>query len=261
MLKKRIIFTLLYDQGNFVLSRNFRLQKVGGIDWLKNNYNFSKISNSIDELIVLDISRGERNHSIFCEDLKKLTEECFIPISAGGGVRSLDHANNLLRSGADKIVINSLFENNPALIDDLAKEFGQQCLIASVDVKKYKDNEYYVLFESGTKVSEFKFSHWINFFLNSPTGEIYINSIDQDGTGNGYDFDILKNIPTSFNKPIILAGGAGNSKHLEEGLKIDRIDAVATAHLFNFIGNGLKQARDKILDSGVLLASWNIDDI
>lgn len=258
MLKKRIIFTLLYDQGNFVLSRNFRRQKVGGVDWLKNNYNFSKVSNFIDELIVLDISREKRNHSFFCEDLKKLTEECFIPISAGGGVRTLDHVNNLLRSGADKIIINSLFENNFNLIQDIAKEFGQQCLIASVDVKKNKDTEYDVLFESGTKVSEYKFSYWIKVFLNSPVGEVYINSIDQDGTGNGYDFDILKSIPIGFNKPIIIAGGAGNAKHLEEGLKLDIVDAVATAHLFNFVGNGLEQARTKILDSGILLPSWNI---
>ena len=258
MLKKRIIFTLLYDQGDFVLSRNFRLQKVGGIDWLKNNYNFSKVSNFIDELIVLDISREKRNHNIFCEDLKKLTEECFIPISAGGGIRTSDHAKSLLRSGADKIVINSLFENNLDLIQDIAKELGQQCLVASIDLKKHKDAEYDVLFESGTKISEYKFSHWIKVFLNSPVGEIYVNSIDQDGTGNGYDFDILKSIPIGFNKPIIMAGGAGNAKHLEEGLKIDMIDAVATAHLFNFIGNGLKQARDKILDSGILLPSWNI---
>ena len=152
----------------------------------------------------------------------------------------------------------NIFENNFDLIQDIAKEFGQQCLIASVDVKKNKDTEYDVLFESGTKISEYKFSYWIKVFLNSPVGEVYINSIDQDGTGNGYDFDILKSIPIGFNKPIIIAGGAGNAKHLEEGLKLDIVDAVATAHLFNFVGNGLEQARTKILDSGILLPSWNI---
>jgi cyclase len=107
MLKKRIIFTLLYDSGNFMLSRNFRLQQVGNLTWLQRNYNFSHIAFFIDELIILDVSRGERNTDNFCETLKKLTSDCFVPIAAGGGVRSIDYARRLLRSGADKIVINT----------------------------------------------------------------------------------------------------------------------------------------------------------
>src|SRR5687768_4666363 len=107
MLKKRMIFTLLYDNGSFMLSRNFRLQKVGDLRWLQKNYNFSSIAFSIDELIVLDVTRGERNNAIFCDHLKKLTEGCFIPIAAGGGIRSVEYAKMLLRSGADKVVINT----------------------------------------------------------------------------------------------------------------------------------------------------------
>jgi len=107
MLKKRMIFTLLYNHGAFMLSRNFRLQKVGGLSWLKKNYDFSQVAFSIDELIVLDVSRGERDLAQFCEHLKGLADGCFVPIAAGGGVRSLADARMLLRSGADKVVVNT----------------------------------------------------------------------------------------------------------------------------------------------------------
>ena len=136
MLKKRIIFTLLYDSGNFMLSRNFRLQQVGNLTWLQPNYNFSHIAFFIDELIILDVSRGERNTDNFCETLKKLTSDCFVPIAAGGGVRSIDYARRLLRSGADKIVINTPLFEDQDLVRDLVKEFGQQCVVGSVDIKR-----------------------------------------------------------------------------------------------------------------------------
>src|SRR5262245_39867322 len=105
MLKKRLIFTLLYNRGQFMLSRNFRLQKVGDLKWLQTNYDFSRISFSIDELVVLDVTRVDRSTETFCAALKVLTEGCFVPIAAGGGVRTVEHARLLLRSGADKVVV------------------------------------------------------------------------------------------------------------------------------------------------------------
>ena len=115
MLKKRIIFTLLYENNNFMLSRNFRLQKVGNLDWLKKNYNFSKISFFIDELIVIDVSRSDSNTDLFCQNLKSLTADSFVPVTAGGGIRNFEQATKLLNSGADKIILNtSLFENQIA---------------------------------------------------------------------------------------------------------------------------------------------------
>src|SRR4051812_5829885 len=107
MPRKRIIFTLLHDNGNFMLSRNFRLQRVGNATWLEKNYNFAEIAFAIDELIVLDVSRGTRDFSAFCSCLARVTKGCFAPIAAGGGVRDVQQAKELLRSGADKIVVNS----------------------------------------------------------------------------------------------------------------------------------------------------------
>ena len=257
MLKKRLIFTLLYDQGHFMLSRNFRLQKVGDLLWLQKNYNFSHISFSIDELIVLDVSRAERNAERFCEHLKSLTEGCFVPIAAGGGIRSVDHARALLRSGADKVVVNTPLYDNQALIGELASEFGQQCVVASIDVKQSLTGDYQVWAENGSRCLEGTAAEWLEKVSRCAVGEIYLNSINRDGTGQGYDLPLLDHLPPEMPKPVILAGGAGNSQHLAEGLADQRVDAVATAHLFNFVGDGLRQARHSLLLKGVDLPVWN----
>ena len=153
MAKKRLIFTLLYDSGSFMLSRNFRLQKVGDINWLEKNYGFSNVGFSIDELIVLDVSRNERNRDEFSEVLKTLTNDCFAPIAAGGGINSVADATKLLRSGADKIVVNSSLHNNRKLISELAQEFGRQCIIASVDCKQI-EGKFYIATNNGSNVTD-----------------------------------------------------------------------------------------------------------
>ena len=256
MLKKRIIFTLLYDNGQFVLSRNFRLQKVGNLEWLQKNYDFAHISFFIDELVVLDISRGVRNQSAFCETLEALAEGCFVPIAAGGGVRSVDQARSLLRSGADKIVVNTPIFSQPALLKELAQEFGQQCIVGSLDLKRTQDGDYEILIESGAYALDGVAKDELQKLSDAIVGEWYLNSVDRDGTGQGYDLELIDQLPTDCLVPIILAGGAGNASHIATGLADPRVDAVATAHLFNFIGDGLKQARSSLLLAGVELAKW-----
>lgn len=257
MLKKRLIFTLLYNQGQFMLSRNFRLQKVGNLAWLHTNYNFSLISFSIDELIVLDVTRNNRSMEAFCDVLKVLAKGCFVPIAAGGGVRTIEHARALLRSGADKVVINTALYQNNDFVNELASEFGKQCVVASMDIKQVSDNTYQVVSECGTKHLEGSANHWLAKVINNDVGEIYLNSVDQDGTGQGYDLRLLDLLPPGMPKPVILAGGVGNASHLAKGLADPRVDAVATAHLFNFIGDGLKKARNSLIAGGVELPIWD----
>jgi imidazole glycerol-phosphate synthase subunit HisF len=259
MLKKRLIFTLLYNNGQFMLSRNFRLQKVGGLHWLQTNYNFSHISFSIDELIVLDVTRGEKKTDEFCVALKRLTEGCFVPIAAGGGVRTIEAARKLLRSGADKVVVNSTLYENNGFIGHLASEFGQQCVVAAMDVKAGPDEIYQVWSECGSQCLEGEAAIWVNQVIQDDIGELYLNSMDRDGTGQGYDLRLLDLLPSNMPKPVILAGGVGNATHLAEGLADPRVDAVATAHLFNFVGDGLKQARLSLISGGVNLPLWDIE--
>ncbi len=256
MLKKRVIFTLLYCDGSYMLSRNFRLQKVGDLHWLKENYNFSQISFFIDELIVINISRSHNNQKSFLLDLEKLSKDCFLPISAGGGIRSPNTAKDLFNSGADKILFNTAIFLNPELIQNLVKKFGQQCIVASIDLKKNKNGDYQIVVESGTKILSGEVSNLLKSLDTNSIGEIYLNSIDQDGTGQGYDLKMLNFLPKIWSFPVILAGGAGNNNHLQVGLNDERVDAVATANLFNFVGDGLKKAREAISLSGINLAHW-----
>ena len=254
MIKKRIIFTLLFENDSFFLSRNFRLQKIGNLEWLKKNYDFSLIANSVDEIILLNVARGEPKVDCFCEIIKKFSKECFIPISAGGKISSFEIAKKYIQSGADKLVINSnLF--NESLLYKISKNFGEQCIIGSLDyLNENKNFSFYV--KNGKSRLNLKINKIFKLLSILPIGEVVLNSIDMDGTGNGFDFSILNHIPKNFRKPIIYAGGAGNYKHLMEALMIKKIDSISTANLLNFVGNGLQEARLKIINKKIKLAKW-----
>lgn len=256
MPRKRLIFTLLHDNGNFMLSRNFRLQRVGNATWLEKNYNFAEIAFAIDELIVLDVSRGTRDFSAFCACLERVTRGCFAPIAAGGGIRDVQQAKELLRSGADKIVVNSTLHQDEALIHRLAEDFGRQCVVASADLKRETSGEFRVWMENGSKAVEGSASEVLARIERLPIGELYLNSIDRDGTGRGYDLPMLDLLPPELPVPVILAGGAGNHLHIAEGLQVPEVDAVATAHLLNFVGNGLENARNRLTEMKFDLATW-----
>ncbi len=254
MLKKRLIFTLLYQEENFYLSRNFRLQKVGNLDWLKKNYNFSLITKSVDEIIILDVSRKNTDTQKFCKILQKFMKDCFVPLSVGGKIDSLKIAKNYIDAGADKLVLNTSLLNIK-LIRELAKTFGEQCLIGSLDYKNKNDKiKFYS--NGGSKEINLNLNSIFKKIKNLPIGEVILNSIDRDGTGNGYDFRILRKIPKIFNKPLIFSGGAGNYKHFLEGFKKKEIDALSTANLLNFVGDGLQVARESIINQGYKLAKW-----
>lgn len=254
--RKRLIFALLYDNGKFMLSRNFRLQQVGDINWLEKNYNFRETALAIDELIVLNVERSRDSLDQFFEHVKRLNDDCFIPIAAGGGIRSVDDARRLLRSGADKVVINSVIHDDHELVEVLAAEFGQQCLVASIDTKRV-DGAFRVFIENGTKSVDGDLSSVFAKVSTMPIGEIYLNSMDRDGTGQGYDEEMLALVPPTINVPLILAGGAGKPEHFEFGLEDERVDAVSTAHLFNFVGNSLQLSRNYLLSRELPLVRWD----
>lgn len=239
-----------------MLSRNFRLQRVGNLEWLQRNYNFAQIAFFIDELIVLDVTRGLHDQDAFGSTLKRLTAGCFVPIAVGGGVRSVDQARQLLRSGADKIVVNTPLFNDHQLIKALAEEFGQQCVVGSVDMKRDGQGGYQIVFESGSRPLLQPPIEALSSLHEQPVGELYLNSIDQDGTGQGYDLGLLDQLPAACAVPVILAGGVGNGSHLKVGFDDPRVDAVATANLFNFVGDGLQRARETLVKQGCNLAVW-----
>lgn len=255
MLRKRIIFTLIYEKGFFNQSRNFRLQKVGNITWLEKNYKFKDIAFCLDELIVINASKNEKNLEAFAQVLEKLVDDVFIPIAAGGGIRSLEDAKLLFNSGADKLVINSILYTSPEIVKKIIKQYGSQSVVASIDYK-ILDKDAMVFIDNGTQKIDMSLIEYIQYLESLGVGEIYLNSIDKDGTGFGYDFEIIDRVSKEMKVPLIIAGGAGNESHLLEGLKRERVDAVATANLFNFIGNGLPHTRKKIIEQNLNIARW-----
>jgi cyclase len=258
MLRKRIIFALIYNNGIFTQSRNFRLQNVGDINWLEKNYKFQNIATALDELIVIDASKKNKSIEKFAEVVSKLVNDVFIPICAGGGIKSLKDAELLFNSGADKIIVNSIIYTDPDLVRNLIKIYGSQSIVASIDYKiNGNTNEVYIY--NGTHKINLELSEYLKYIETLDIGEIYLNSIDKDGTGFGYDFTTINTVCKNLKKPLIIAGGAGNELHFEQGLSIPGVNAVATANLFNFIGDGLPRARNKLIEIGENLANWNFN--
>jgi cyclase len=255
MLRKRIIFSLIYSDGFFMQSRNFRLQRVGDLRWLERNYQFQRISFSLDELIVINATRGEKSMQTFAAMISELVNEVFIPLTAGGGIRTMLDAELLFKNGADKILVNSILVKDPGLVKDLVQRYGSQSLVASIDYRNI-EGKHIIFTNDGSREIEMSLEQYIIYLESLDIGEIYLNSIDKDGTGFGYDFEMINQLSENISKPLIIAGGAGNEKHLLEGLQIPGVSAVATANLFNFMGDGLPKARKKIIEGGENLAVW-----
>ncbi|EAU71036.1 putative cyclase hisF [Synechococcus sp. BL107] len=255
MAKKRLIFTLLYQKGGFYLSRNFRLQKIGNLSWLKINYNFYSVACAIDELVILDVSREKPDRQEFCEVVNEVCQNCFMPLALGGHINSLDDAKMLIYNGADKLIINTALHENPNLVRELIAIYGSQCIIGSVDYK-IEEGSFIVYTNQGKKRLDRPLNEHIERLGEMGVGELYLNSIDRDGTGQGYVSEVLKQLDSASHLPIIQAGGAGNKHHLQESLECRGVDAVATANLLNFVGDGLPKAREFLINKGISMAIW-----
>lgn len=231
-------------EGKFCLSRNFRLQKVGDINWLLNSYPFGSISQIIDELSIINLSRKSFNEvsDQYLKDVDKVISKVFIPLTLGGGLRETKDVEKLFTFGADKIQINHLLQQkNNSLITSLSKRYGNQSIIASIDVRSI--NGKYFTFSDHGKIKSFELTEFLNFLRNLNIGELNITSIDKDGTGQGYDLRIM-NFIKDFHTPVIMSGGAGKPEHFLEVLKFKNISGVSTSNLFNFMGSSLKQAKE-----------------
>jgi cyclase len=256
VLKKRLIFTFLVQNGRFMLSRNFSLQAAGDLQWVREHYEFDAIAFSIDELVILDVTRGPSDHGAFAALLEEMGESCFMPIAAGGGVRSVDDARRLLRSGADKIVVNTPLFTDPELVRALVGQFGSQCVVASIDYKR-TGAEGLVYIENGSRETGLTVPQAVARAEKLEVGELYLTSMARDGTGQGFDTDYIAPIAEAASVPVIISGGAGQFSHLSKAIQAENIAAVSTANLFNFMGDSLTDAREHMIAQGVRLATWD----
>lgn len=223
--------------------------------WLKSAYNFDAIAYSIDELVVVNVSRTRKDIRTFADHLATLAKECFMPIAAGGGIHSLADGYALMHAGADKFIVNSILFDDPKTVRKLAATFGNQAVVASLDCRK-EGNGYRVYTHNGTKNSGLSLAAAIRKAEGLGAGELYVTSMDRDGTGQGYDMRLLRAACSATRLPIIAVGGVGKYEHFLEGIRKGKVSAAATANIYNFLVDGLIKARKHLNDNGVPLATW-----
>lgn len=250
---KRIIFALLYRDGSYMLSRNFRLQRIGDIRWVLENYGILDVSQGIDELMILDVSGGSLTRDRFRDEVATLAEECFVPVTVGGGISTVDEADRLFAAGADKILVNTVLQLDPRLVEELAAKFGSQAVVAGVDVSE--DPTRLPEPRKSLVVDHAGLDARIRAAVELGVGEVCIQSVDRDGTGNGLDLDVMMRVPP-ISVPTILMGGVGRAEHFLDGLRVPGVDAVVTANLLNFVGDSLVRTRSAALEAGVAVPAW-----
>jgi len=245
MLKKRIIPCLDIKNGRVVKGINFvDLTDAGDPAEQAKIYN----DGGADEICFLDITASYENRNIILEVVKKTTEKCFVPLTVGGGVRSIEDISNLLLAGADKVSINTAAVSNANLIEEGAKKFGSQCIVVAVDAKKVNNNKWEVFTHGGRESTGKDVLNFVTKIESLGAGEILLTSMDRDGTKKGYDLDLTKKVSNLVNIPVIASGGVGDLEHLYQGFKIGRASAVLAASIFHFGEFSIQDAK-KYLDS------------
>ena len=252
MKKKRIIFKLIFFNNKFYLSRNFKLQEVGDVQLLFERLKFQNISDGIDELVILNVSKKNFNNPLskdFINSIETLMKKTFLPLTIGGGLRKMSQVKECFKIGADKVLLNSSIDKNEKLLKSISDIFGRQALILGVDVKKI-NGEYFSFINNGTKKYKNLKEH-LKKINKLKCGEVFLTSIDRDGTGFGFDENILKSYNLEI--PVIISGGAGKPEHFYKLIKEKKISGLMTGNLYNFLGNGLPNLRNELLKKKINL--------
>ena len=212
MLTKRIIPCLDIDQGRVVKGVNFiNIKDAGDPAELAKFYD----EEGADELVFLDITATHEGRKTIVEVVKKVSSQVFIPLTVGGGIRNVLDMKQMLEAGADKVSINSSAVADPSIINECSSEFGSQCVVSAIDVKKIQD-KWIVHTHGGRKETNLDALDWVQDIEERGAGEILLTSMDKDGSNIGYDNELLQKVNDKVNIPVIASGGAGNLRHLYE---------------------------------------------
>ena len=247
MLKKRIIPCLDVKDGRVVKGINF-LDLVDAGDPVQQAKFYSE--NGADEICFLDIGASLENRDTILKMVEKTAEEVFIPLTVGGGVRSIENIQNLLKAGADKVSINSAAIKDPDIIKKSSKYFGSQCIVVAVDVKK-DDVSWKVHSHGGTQNTNIDALEWLLKVEDLGAGEILLTSMDKDGTKSGFDLEILSLANDVLNIPVIASGGVGSIEHFYEGVKIGKADALLAASVFHFNEFSIMDVKNYLRDKNI----------
>ena len=233
MLKNRIIPCLDVKNGRVVKGINF-VDLVDAGDPVEQAKIYDE--QGADELCFLDITASNENRNIILDTVKKTAEKCFMPLTVGGGVRTLEDIRSLLLAGADKVS---------------AEKFGSQCIVVAVDAKKIKENKWEIFTHGGRKTTGIDTLKFVEKMESMGAGEILLTSMDRDGTKKGYDLDLTKKVSNLVNIPVIASGGVGSLDHLHQGIKIGKASAVLAASIFHFGEHTIQEAKQYLDSKGI----------
>ncbi len=236
MLAKRVIPCLDVHDGQVTRGVQFgkaeagELRNVGDPVELALAYN----EQGADEMVFFDITATAHERKTIVDVIERAGDQCFMPLTVGGGIRSVEDMNTMLKAGADKVSINSSAIANPRLISEGAEKFGSQCIVVSIDAKKTGEEQWRVFTHGGRKEAGLDAIEWAKEAVRLGAGEIVLNSIDADGTKAGYDIEVTRRISENVGVPVVASGGAGNLDHMVDVLKEGKADAVLAASIFHF---------------------------
>ena len=247
MLKNRIIPCLDVKNGRVVKGINFVDLKDAG-DPVEQAKIYS--DGGADEICFLDITASNENRDIIYDVVEKTSKKCFVPLTVGGGIRNVEDINKLLNCGADKVSINTAAVENSNVVIDSSKKFGSQCIVVAIDAKKNKD-KWEVFTHGGRNNSGIDALEYAKQMEDNGAGELLVTSMDRDGTQVGYDIDLMSQISSKVNIPVIASGGVGNLDHLVDGIKLGKASAVLAASIFHYGKHSIKEAKDYLDSKGI----------
>ena len=204
-----------------------------------------------DELCFLDISASHEGRGTLLDIVRRTAEVCFMPLTVGGGVRSVEDARALLLAGADKVAINSAAVARPELVAEIAAKFGSQCVVASVDARRVKPGKWEIFTHGGRKPTGIDAVKYAKKVADLGAGELLVTSMDGDGTQAGYDLELTRTIADGVSIPVIASGGVGNLQHLVEGVSEGHASAVLAASIFHFGTHSISEAHDALRAAGL----------
>jgi cyclase len=246
MLKLRVIPTLLYKDLGLVKGVGFNSwRRTGSAIQAVKVYNMREV----DELVFFDISASIENREPDYELVDELADECFMPMAVGGGVKTLYHIQKLLAVGADKVVINSAAIERPDFVNEAADKYGAQCVVVAIDARKNEDGGYVVCSLSATQKTDLDLVAWAKEVAQRGAGEILITSIEQDGTMEGFDADLIKLVADAVNIPVIASGGAGCYEDFVKAANLG-VSAIAAASLYHFTEATPREAKLALKEAG-----------
>ena len=246
MLKNRIIPCLDVKNGRVVKGINFVDLKDAG-DPVEQAKIYS--DGGADEICFLDITASNENRDTIYEVVEKTSKKCFVPLTVGGGVRSIEDINKLLNCGADKVSINTAAVQNPEVVVESSKKFGSQCIVVAIDAKK--NGDIWEIFTHGGRIKTgINVLEFAKKMEKNGAGELLVTSMDKDGTQSGYDIELMKKISSSVNIPVIASGGVGTLDHLVDGIK-SGANAVLAASIFHYGTFSIEEAKQYLASKDI----------